>query len=415
MADWEKVKLQIEGLINSAGETTGKNITNLTDGINELISGYGKGASDDLRYVTFMSHDGTIEYGKKAVAVGDDCADPIARGIFETPTRESDVQYDYTHDGWSDEIGGSVNADWNKFITEDKTVYATYSKSLRKYTVSFYDEDTLLKTEQVTYGGSSSYIPPTKDGYFFDTWNPLPTNITSDLSCYAQYKTDVDFATASWADIANVAKNGEAETYFAIGDTKKITFNGETLDVVIVGFNHDDLSDGSGKAPISIVCKHVSNFSTAFSNNINGTYKSSLVKTKLNDDIWVRLPSDLRNVIKYVDKEYDTSYSSGSTSKGTISERVWAPSLHELGSVANTRYPSVGTRYPYYSQLTTEKVPTGYLSDGKTRASYWLPRNLLHVGVNAIPYYNSGSNTLSTMQNTNISSKSINILFGFCI
>lgn len=414
MADWEKVKLQIEGLINSAGETTGKTITNLTDGVNELISGYGKGSSsDDVRYVTFMSHDGTIEYGKKAVAVGDDCADPIARGIFETPTKSSDVQYDYTHDGWSDEIGGSVNADWNKFITEDKTVYATYSKSLRKYIVSFYDEDTLLKTEQVTYGGSSSYIPPTKEGYFFDTWKPLPTNITGDISCYAQYKTDVDFATASWADIANVAKNGEAETYFAIGDTKEITVNGETLDVVIVGFNHDDLSDGSGKAHISIVCKHVSNFSTAFSNNINGTYKSSLVKTKLNDDIWVRLPSDLRNVIKYVDKEYDTSYNSGSTSKGIISERVWAPSMHELGCVTSSRYPQLGSRYPYYKEVESESnVPKMYKADNKTVADYWLPRHLTHIGVVSIPHKGT---YLGTVQNTYISSSAYNILFGFCI
>lgn len=60
-------------------------------------SGGGTGGGfGDVRYVTFMSEDGTMEYGKKAAAVGDDCADPIARGVFVTPTKESDAQYNYT-------------------------------------------------------------------------------------------------------------------------------------------------------------------------------------------------------------------------------------------------------------------------------------------------------------------------------
>lgn len=86
----------------------------------------GKGASPDVRYVTFMSYDGLTEYGKKAVAVGDDCADPIARGIFATPTRESDAQYDYRFSSWATEPNGEAYSDWNKTITEDKTVYAVF-------------------------------------------------------------------------------------------------------------------------------------------------------------------------------------------------------------------------------------------------------------------------------------------------
>ena len=53
------------------------------------ISSSGGGSSADLRYVTFLSHDGAVEYGKKAVAVGDDCADPIARGVFSIITHST--------------------------------------------------------------------------------------------------------------------------------------------------------------------------------------------------------------------------------------------------------------------------------------------------------------------------------------
>ena len=96
------------------------------DGYNPITVKIDATASSDVRYVTFMSYDGLVEYGKKAVAVGDDCADPIARGVFSTPTKESDSTLDYRFDNWATEPNGEVNADWYKAIMEDKTVYAHF-------------------------------------------------------------------------------------------------------------------------------------------------------------------------------------------------------------------------------------------------------------------------------------------------
>ena len=99
-----------------------------TDGeLVQFTMGTGGSASADLHYVTFMSYDGLTEYGKKAVADGDDCADPIARGIFDTPTRESDAQYDYTFGGWATEANGEANVDALKAVTEDRVVYAVFN------------------------------------------------------------------------------------------------------------------------------------------------------------------------------------------------------------------------------------------------------------------------------------------------
>ena len=128
------------------------------DGYNPVVVNVA-GSSADLRYVTFMSYDGLVEYGKKAVAVGDDCADPIARGIFATPTRESDAQYNYTFYGWAAEPNGGANASWNKAVTEDKTVYANFTAAVRYYTITYYDSDgtTVLKTESLAYGALPSY------------------------------------------------------------------------------------------------------------------------------------------------------------------------------------------------------------------------------------------------------------------
>ena len=161
------------------------------------------GTSDDVRYVTFMSYDGAVEYGKKAVAVGDDCADPIARGLFSSPTRENTAQYNYTFYGWASVPNGGADANWNKAITEDKTVYANFSAAVRIYTVTYYDGDTVLKTENLAYGTMPEYVPK-KTGYDFQGWNPALSNVTGNANYYAQWKEQsgiVEVVTFNRADL----------------------------------------------------------------------------------------------------------------------------------------------------------------------------------------------------------------------
>lgn len=49
MSTTETVKTQIQSLIDSANATTGKQDTNLTDGVNALIKGYGQGSGSSSR------------------------------------------------------------------------------------------------------------------------------------------------------------------------------------------------------------------------------------------------------------------------------------------------------------------------------------------------------------------------------
>ena len=110
--------------------------------IKDFLLGYeagaaqGGGSSADVRYVTFMSHDGAVELGKKAVAVGDDCAVPIARGIFDTPTKESSAQYDYSFVGWATTPNGAWDEAALDAVSEDRTVYAAYANVVRNYTIT---------------------------------------------------------------------------------------------------------------------------------------------------------------------------------------------------------------------------------------------------------------------------------------
>jgi len=44
MADWKKIEAQIHTLIDTSNAVTGENHNNLTDSVNELVSGYGQGS-----------------------------------------------------------------------------------------------------------------------------------------------------------------------------------------------------------------------------------------------------------------------------------------------------------------------------------------------------------------------------------
>lgn len=384
------------------------------DGLKQVMVEVAGTSSADVRYVTFKSYDGLTEYGKKPVAVGDDCADPITRGIFGTPTRESAPQEDYTHNGWASEPNGAADPNWNKAITEDKTVYAAFKSSTRYYTISFYDGDELLNTEQVLHNGSSDYVPPVKDGYFFDTWEPKPVNVTSDISCYAQYKESIDFATATWAEISSVSEKGEATMHFAVGDEKTFAYtdqngNSNTCTAVIVGFDHDDLSDGTGKAGISLMVKELLPNTTVkwWGNTYAIAYKASTLRTTLRDTVINYFPEDLRNVIKEVNKLADSKTSAGTPTIESVACKLWAPSQCEFYDFNQTNYESViGEKYegPVY--------PSTILKN-KTGKSFYT-RDIIRTGSPAPKYYkNTNGNVAISYSEAQTTLR--NIVVGFCI
>lgn len=113
------------------------------------------------------------------------------------PTKASTAQYSYSFTGWSLSAGGSANANALKSVMVDRNVYAAYSKTVRKYTVYFYNGSTLLETvSNVPYGSGAYYSgdTPEKTGvdfpedYVFTGWSPSNSGITGNTYCYAQYK-----------------------------------------------------------------------------------------------------------------------------------------------------------------------------------------------------------------------------------
>lgn len=141
------------------------------------------------------------------------------------PTKASTAQYSYSFTGWSLTAGGSANAKALKAVTVDRNVYAAYSKTVRKYTVYFFNGSTLLKTvSNVPYGSGAYYSgdTPEKTGvdfpedYVFTGWSPSNNGITGNTYCYAQYKY-IGYAYTSIVE-SSIAGEYANDRVTAVGD-----------------------------------------------------------------------------------------------------------------------------------------------------------------------------------------------------
>ena len=99
----------------------------------------------------------------------------------EEPTKASTSQYVYTFAGWNKEISN---------VTGEATYMATFSKFVRKYTVTFLDFDgSILDQQSISYGNSAeSPEKPIRKGYKFIGWNTDYSDIVSAIDVTALYE-----------------------------------------------------------------------------------------------------------------------------------------------------------------------------------------------------------------------------------
>ena len=137
-----------DAIRSKTGATDTIPVTDMANQITSITTGGGGGDYT----VTFMNYNGTAVLYEKQVMAHDTCADPVALGLIDTPTRESTAQFTYCFEGWyatANLSGPTGDEDILKNITSDVTVYAVMIATLRSYMISFYDGDTLLK--QIPY------------------------------------------------------------------------------------------------------------------------------------------------------------------------------------------------------------------------------------------------------------------------
>lgn len=234
-------------------------------------------------------------------------------------------------------------------------------------------------------------------------WKTLPTLLSTDFS----------FEKASWSDIAALSESGSADKYFSVGDEKTISLTtGEQVTLVILGFDHDDLTSG-GKAGMTIGMKNL--LATTYRMNATetnaGGWDESEMRTSTMATLLSQLPSDLQGVIKQVNKK--ATAGGASTSITTSADKLWLLAEVEVDGTTSAGYVDEGEQYEYWKTVkdgTAAADRIKYLSNGSGSADYWWLRSPNVSASTSFRYFFS-----SGIVNYSYAYYTRGVSFGFCV
>ena len=193
----------------------------------------------------------------------------------------------------------------------------------------------------------------------------------------------------------DIAKNGTSSIVYAkakaamdAGTKFSVKLkNGKTLEYRIIGIDHDDLADGSGKAGLTFLTTSttISSRMNATDTNAGGWEKSEL-RTKMNSgEIWNLMPSDFQSKVKSV-KKLTNNIGDGSANKDAAitatSDKLFLLSYSEIvpTSYWASSYPwtsNEGTQYEAFKG----KVTNNYSGNDCLKiGNYWWERSASPYG-----------------------------------
>ena len=135
--------------------------------------------------ITWKNEDGTVLATDKVA----ENTRPEYNG--STPIKAADAQYTYTFEGWTPDI---VKA------TADATYTATYTETLRTYTITWKNGETPLETDNnVPYGETPTYngatptkAPTAQYTYTFNAWTPAISRVTGNATYTATFTETIN-------------------------------------------------------------------------------------------------------------------------------------------------------------------------------------------------------------------------------
>lgn len=195
----------------------------------------------------------------------------------------------------------------------------------------------------------------------------IMSGIVPTLKAPVTYKAN--FADNTWAQIIDACHKNKVLDTWAVGNQKPMTINGTDYAIDIIGKNHDDYSDGSGKAPLTFQmhdCYADRKMMNGGSTNSGGWTSCSMRQTDL-PAILALMPTEVQNGIREVNKL--TSAGSKSSTINTTADKLFL--LSEIEIFGNITYSvsGEGTQYDYY------KVGNSKVKNYNGSANYWWQRS----------------------------------------
>ncbi len=199
------------------------------------------------------------------------------------------------------------------------------------------------------------------------------------------------------AAATDIAKNGTSSVVYAKAKaamdagtkfSTKLT-NGQTLEYKIIGINHDDLADGSGKAGLTFLTSSTTIRSrmNAINTNTGGWEKSELRQKMNSGEIWKLMPSDLQSKVKSVTKL--TNNVNGTDKNAAVtatSDKLFLLSYSEIVATPYSGWSNYlwigneGTQYEAFKG----KVTNNYSGNESLKIGYsWWERSVFPSGSNS--------------------------------
>lgn len=191
------------------------------------------------------------------------------------------------------------------------------------------------------YVGIDGIARKIKKGYIGDV------NGTARL-CYSGNVIDPVFANNTWENVIAACKNNAVPDTWEVGDQLTMSIDGTDYAIDIIGKNHDDYADGSGKAPLTFQLHN--NYENAYSmnsvNNNNGGWASSNMRNTTLPTLFALMPTVVQNAIKKVNKA--TSVGGGNSAIAISEDTLFLLSEVEVLGSCPASYEGEGIQYAYY-------------------------------------------------------------------
>lgn len=165
------------------------------------------------------------------------------------------------------------------------------------------------------------------------------------------------FAENEWSAIIEACHANEVPDEWVADGTcyKDMLINGTNYRIDIIGKNHDDLSDGTGKAPLTFQLHdcYTETKQMNSSNTNSGGWQNSAMRTTHLPAILNLMPAEVQAGIREVQKK--TSAGNQSSSIQTTNDKLFLLSEIEIFGSTTYSFAGEGKQYEYY-QAGNSKV-----------------------------------------------------------
>lgn len=239
------------------------------------------------------------------------------------------------------------------------------------------------------------------------------------------------FRDYSLKELSEMIDEGNASKLLNVGDERDIELiTGEKITVVILGFDHDEKADGSGKAAITLGLKNLmdGDFAMNLEDTNEGGWAKSRMRTIYMQRIFKLFPEEWQNIIVPVRKR--TSIGGCSQGIAEMEDKLFLFSVAEIFSSSAIKesdwstisdnaemYNAEGKQYAYYAGLIGDADPDDAQellvkrsSNGGGSANFWWLRSPYVSRSTGFRYISSNGDV-----NNDYASNSYGVCFGFCI